>query len=604
MSKKDRGLPDDFDSRESKESKGNDAGGEQDFTAITPEQVSGSFSDLIDDLRGKMTSGGLANKLRAPFSGTDAGKDASSSDELSTDEDASSDSSDAEIVSAEPDVDSDTYVHPKLSKGLEEFRASLDERFPNVGSSESAFAKAQADEEPSVHEADEVPDSPDTAGEHKDMSQFISRLGSRFRHSFKASSPEAASDISNDAEESEAVDVPDAQPDASGDNPIDEGASSDPDAVTSEAEGKDEKSFIEITAARIAEASAKRQEARRERREARRLAVEAREEAARSAELAPEETGWGEVDSANPNDDGSHDAVRDSDVAETEVLAKTGSDFDDVIIPPPPKSVRRLGDTDSLKAAGSERSSKVKFTRKGAPIVKLSSGSSALKNSMRSVRSTVDALNAGETIDPTKPTIALFAVIVLAATIISASTLFGTRTVSAGSAFFDSHPTATVEETEATSEADQEVNAAPSATAPKVASVDVISYNDDDGDHPENSPNLFDGDQGTRWQSRYYAQAELPEGNRIRLVIHLAEESTVSAVTFYGPIDGGQVDLRVNDGSDPFGTAVLTSSKMAGTTTLTPSEAVVGNTVTLDFVALPTDDEGRFRVKIDELALK
>ena len=83
----------------------------------------------------------------------------------------------------------------------------------------------------------------------------------------------------------------------------------------------------------------------------------------------------------------------------------------------------------------------------------------------------------------------------------------------------------------------------------------------------------------------------------------MAEESSVKSVSFQGPIDGGQVDLRVNDGSDPFATPVLTSSKMAKTTTLTPSEPAVGTTVTLDFVALPTDDEGQFRAKIDELTL-
>lgn len=268
--------------------------------------------------------------------------------------------------------------------------------------------------------------------------------------------------------------------------------------------------------------------------------------------------------------------------------------------------VRHSGDTDHLEPVDSEEPKQVKFTRKGAPILKLPSGTRVVKNSMQSVRSTVDALNAGERIDPTRPTIALFAVLVLVAAVLASTTLLGTGKLSPRtSAFFnDTEQTQQTQQEEAT-EAPEEVQQAPAAgPAPEIASIEVISYNDDGGDHQEWADLMIDGDVGTRWQSRYFAQPDLPEGNTIRLIIKLKQETTVSGVTFNGPLDGGQVDLRINDGSDPFGTPVITSSQMSATTTLQATEPVVGNTVTLNFVALPTEDEGRYRVKIDELSVQ
>lgn len=57
MSKDDLGSNEDFDSEQDR--------GDQ----FTPEQTSGSFDALLEDLNDKMVSGRLASRLRNPFSG-------------------------------------------------------------------------------------------------------------------------------------------------------------------------------------------------------------------------------------------------------------------------------------------------------------------------------------------------------------------------------------------------------------------------------------------------------------------------------------------------------------------------------------------------------
>lgn len=538
MSKDDLGSNEDFDSEQDR--------GDQ----FTPEQTSGSFDALLEDLNDKMVSGRLASRLRNPFSWAGRrGKETSDiEDELNG------------IAPTSDDAEPDAHIAPnndtaESSDETREFISSLDERFPSVRSPK-------------------MPPPPTLEDEAK---------------------------TSESSEEAQAI--------SDSDDDLSEDAVAD-HSLTEETKhlANISKSFIKARAAKIAAAAAARENARRAKAEAKRLEKLAKEEEEELPE--PVETGWGNI---------IDDAVSDSDSSESSPSVGEPSDDESAAVAskkeesvrersstsipkaaPTGAPVRMAGDTDSLKAVDSDLPKKVSFTRRGSSIMKLPSGTRVIQNSMRSVRSTVDALNEGQSIDPTRPTIALFAALMVAATIVSLTTMAGTHTFS--SSIFNIEPKPT-EVVEATEEAPSEAPTPPPAGAPKIASIDVISYNNDDGDHPEWAQYLFDGDQSTRWQTRYFAQPELPEDNRIRLVIHLAEESSVKSVSFQGPIDGGQVDLRVNDGSDPFATPVLTSSKMAKTTTLTPSEPAVGTTVTLDFVALPTDDEGQFRAKIDELNL-
>ncbi|WP_072343598.1 hypothetical protein [Actinomyces urinae] len=537
MSKDDLGSNEDFDSEQDR--------GDQ----FTPEQTSGSFDALLEDLNEKMVSGRLASRLRNSISRTGRrGKETSETDE---DLNGNAPASDDEA----PDAHIEDNDANEGSDDTRKFISSLDERFPSVRSPKMPPPPTPEDEaqtSDSTEETQATSDSDDDLGE------------------------DSVADHSLTEETKHLANI--------------------------------SKSFIKAKAAKIAAAAAARENARRAKAESKRLEKLAKEE--EEELLQPVETGWGSI---------LDDAVFDLDISESSSAAanssndesaapvskkdESGRERSSTSIPkaaPTGEPVRMAGDTDSLKAVDSDLPKKVSFTRRGSSIMKLPSGTRVIQNSMRSVRSTVDALNEGQSIDPTRPTIALFATLMVAATIVSLTTMAGTHTFSSSILNIEPKPTEVVEATE---EAPSEAPTPPPAGAPKIASIDVVSYNNDDGDHPEWAQYLFDGDQSTRWQTRYFAQPELPEDNRIRLVIHLEEESSVESVSFQGPVDGGQVDLRVNDGSDPFATPVLTSSKMAKTTTLAPSEPAVGTTVTLDFVALPTDDEGQFRAKIDELTL-
>ncbi|KGF00963.1 hypothetical protein [Actinomyces sp. S4-C9] len=618
MSKDDLGSNEDFDSEQDR--------GDQ----FTPEQTSGSFDALLEDLNEKMVAGRLANRLRGVFSR--AGRpDAEFSQ---PDEGALADSEPAsEDVAADVLALDNEQVRAKSddkSDKMREFISSLDERFPRVRSPKMP-PPPEPEDEAAV-----------AAGQGQMTADFLNHLGKqkkRFsdvdnegaaQHQDVSSDPDSSANPSSPANETQTV--AHADDEQKRDRAVDEPQTTSSSQQTegnsdiATADGDEQatatrsladetkritnvsKSFIKAQAAKIATAAAAREDARRAKTEAKRLEELAKAE---EGELpAPVETGWGDLSDESDFSSGRADSAPiPSESSDDEGQAPSAKKEESVrersstSIPkatPTGAPVRMAGDTDSLKAVDSDLPKKISFTRRGSSIMKLPSGTRVIQNSMRSVRSTVDALNEGQSIDPTRPTIALFAALMVAATIVSLTTMAGTHTFSSSIFNIDPKPTEVVEATE---EAPSEAPTPPPAGAPKIASIDVISYNNDDGDHPEWAQYLFDGDQSTRWQTRYFAQPELPEDNRIRLVIHLAEESSVKSVSFQGPIDGGQVDLRVNDGSDPFATPVLTSSKMAKTTTLTPSEPAVGTTVTLDFVALPTDDEGQFRAKIDELTL-
>lgn len=619
MSKDDLESNEDFDS-------------ERDRTdQFTPEQTSGSFDALLEDLNEKMVAGSLANRLRGVFSRT--GRPDAEISQLDEVARADSEPASEDVAADVPALDNEQARAKSDDKSdkTREFISSLDERFPSVRSPKMP-PPPEPEDEAAV-----------AAGQGQMTDDFLNHLGKqkkRFsdvdnegaaQHQDVSSDPDSSANPSSPADETQTV--AHADDEQKRDRAVDEPqttsgaqqAEDNSDIATADGDEQatatrslaDEtkrianvsKSFIKAQAVKIATAAAAREDARRAKAEAKRLEELAKEE---EGELpAPVETGWGDLsDESDFSSDRADSAPSPSESSDDEgqaLSAKKEGSVRERSATSIPKAgathepARLAGDTDSLKAVESDLPKKVSFTRRGASIMKLPSGTRVIQNSMRSVRSTVDALNEGQSIDPTRPTIALFVALMVAATIVSATTMAGTRTFSSSILHTQPKPTEVVETT--AEEAPTEAPTPPPAGAPRIASVDVISYNNDDGDHPEWAQYLFDGDQSTRWQTRYFAQPELPENNRIRLVIHLEEESSVNSVTFQGPIDGGQVDLRVNDGADPFATPVLTSSKMAKTTTLTPSEPAVGTTVTLDFVALPTDDEGQFRAKIDELTV-
>lgn len=604
MSEDNRDMPDDLEASQPSDS--SDSQKDPNSTSdATSDSTSGStFDQELDELNSAMVSGALANKLRGRLQRhTEEVRE-----ELATDREA------REYVEASSSGgDSGTPSNneskkDESSQNTRDFLASLDERFPGV-------SRRSEDEDvdiPPPPPVSEETDSDDEGAAGKSKAGAAGKAGAALGAGAAATAAGAANFSKQVADKSRDY-------------------------------ASKSKTFFSKTAESIAKKAAEAQEKRREKQEAKRQAQEeaqrlAAEEAKRAeeAQQAEREAQESEEQSKREQDPTSFDAIVYSGLVDDDSPADSADSPDSTgksetgIYPYPPApseeersvewhsfdeelpegvELRRSGDTDHLEPVDSKEPQQVKFTRKGAPILKLPAGTRVVKNSMQSVRSTVDALNAGERIDPTRPTIALFAVLTLVAGILAGTTMLGTSKLSPRtSAFFDeTKQTQQTQETEATEEEPEEEQQAPqqaTGPAPEIASIEVVSYNNDGGDHQEWAEYMIDGDIGTRWQSRYFAQPDLPEGNTIRLIIKLKQETTVSGVTFNGPLDGGQVDLRINDGTDPFGTQVITSSQMSGTTTLKATEPVVGNTITLNFVSLPTEDEGRYRVKIDELSVQ
>ena len=616
MSEDNRDMPDDLDASQSSDSSDSqkdpdptsastpDTGPDSAADSTSDSTLESTFDQELDELNSAMVSGALANKLRGRLQRhTEEVRE-----ELATDREAREyvEVSGSWGDSATPSKDESSNY--ESSQNTRDFLASLDERFPGV----SRRSEDEDVDVPPPPPGSEETDSDDEGAAGKSAAGAAGKAGAALGAGAAATAAGAANLGKQVADKSRDY-------------------------------ASKSKTFFSQTAERIAKKAAEAQEQRREKREAKRQAEEeaqrlAAEEAkqAEDAQQAEREAQESEERSKLEEDPTSFDAIVYSGLADDDRPADSADSPDSTgesetgIYPYPPApaeeeryvewhsfdeqpeegvELRRSGDTDHLEPVDSKEPQQVKFTRKGAPILKLPAGTRVVKNSMQSVRSTVNALNAGERIDPTRPTIALFAVLVLVAGVLSSTTLLGTNKLSPHtSAFFDeTKQTQQTQETEATEEEPEEEQQAPqqaTGPAPEIASIEVVSYNNDGGDHQEWAEYMTDGDIGTRWQSRYFAQPDLPEGNTIRLIIKLKQETTVSGVTFNGPLDGGQVDLRINDGTDPFGTPVVTSSQMSGTTTLQASEPVVGNTVTLNFVSLPTEDEGRYRVKIDELSVQ
>lgn len=300
--------------------------------------------------------------------------------------------------------------------------------------------------------------------------------------------------------------------------------------------------------------------------------------------------------------------VDDEIISDDHAPTANGEDDDDTqFLPSPPPTPDDTG-TDDLPPLqmphNTSEPGRIKFTRSGLKILNLPAGTQVLSNSLRSARSTFDTLQTGGRIDPTRPTIALFVIGVMGAFIVSLGTLMGTFNFEGFSDFEADSPPPVASSPEAIPEEDHDEPDEETVAHPEISEITVISFNNDGGDHQELADRMIDNDTGTNWQSRYFASPDLPEDNTIRLIITLKESVPVSEVIFTGAIEGGQVDLRVNNGEDPFGGTPLTSAEMGQTTTLTPGEPVEGNTVTLNFVSLPTDDEGRNRVKITELQVR
>lgn len=261
--------------------------------------------------------------------------------------------------------------------------------------------------------------------------------------------------------------------------------------------------------------------------------------------------------------------------------------------------------TDSAQETPSEIS-----VRNGIMVETLHKGTRTISQSFEFAKETVDTLQAGKKVDPTKPTIMLFAVFTFIAFVFALATLG----LMPKSSFLDGSETkqqpATVKQVKPAEQKPADEPKQPEApvlpTAPVVIeSAEVISWQNDGGDIFEDTQVIYDGNADTIWVTRYFAVAELPANDTIRLLLKLKEPAQVKEINFTGLMKGGAVDVHVgDDAAKLFNNPVLSSAQMDATTNIALPEGTAGTYVGLNFRQLPKDNTGVFRIKLRDLSIK
>ncbi|HLS00889.1 MAG TPA: hypothetical protein VK054_02750, partial [Beutenbergiaceae bacterium] len=115
----------------------------------------------------------------------------------------------------------------------------------------------------------------------------------------------------------------------------------------------------------------------------------------------------------------------------------------------------------------------------------------------------------------------------------------------------------------------------------------------------------FDGDMDTIWRSMRYNSPTYAIKEGIAFSVVLEEEATVSEVILHVQGEGGQVEVRAGDPSNPTSGEVLASGSMSSQTTLTFDEPVETDTIVLWFPELPVaESDGMNRIELAEVELK
>lgn len=146
---------------------------------------------------------------------------------------------------------------------------------------------------------------------------------------------------------------------------------------------------------------------------------------------------------------------------------------------------------------------------------------------------------------------------------------------------------------------------APAETAtPVIAGVRVFSWSDDDGDHPELVAALTDGDPSSVWRSRYFRNNQFAEGTEIALLVNLEQPAVVSEVDMTVLGSGGEVVIRNVTDDNPRDGEILATASLSPDTVIKLAQPTEVAALGIQFLSLPTDDEGMFRAKLTSLTVK
>ena len=144
-------------------------------------------------------------------------------------------------------------------------------------------------------------------------------------------------------------------------------------------------------------------------------------------------------------------------------------------------------------------------------------------------------------------------------------------------------------------------------TTPVISSVQVLSWNNDDGDRPDRAINMIDSDPSTSWSSRWFDNNQFLDETSVTIVVKLQQKATVSSVTLNmdPATSGGELVVRnVTDPSNPRGGTELASSALSPTTTIQLPEPVETDTIALQFRSMPKGQDGRNWAWISELTVQ
>ena len=147
---------------------------------------------------------------------------------------------------------------------------------------------------------------------------------------------------------------------------------------------------------------------------------------------------------------------------------------------------------------------------------------------------------------------------------------------------------------------------APSVT-PVISSVQVLSWNNDDGDHPDRAINMIDSNPSTSWSSRWFDNNQFRDETSVTIVVKLQQKATVSSVTLNmdPATSGGEVVVRnVTDPANPRGGTELATSALSPTTTIQLPTPVETDTIALQFRSMPKGQDGRNWAWISELTVQ
>lgn len=203
-------------------------------------------------------------------------------------------------------------------------------------------------------------------------------------------------------------------------------------------------------------------------------------------------------------------------------------------------------------------------------------------------------------IDPTKPTLVFAAVLTILAAI------FGTMGLLKPVGSPDlAQSLADAQSANQTQSDDQ--SGMQGTTTPLVSSVSVLSWSNDDGDHPDTAVNMIDGNPSTTWHSRYYDTNSFADDNTVTIVIKLSAEATVSQITLNmdPSTSGGELVVRnITDADAPRSGTELARGALSPTTEITLPEPVTTSQIALSFATMPTSVDGNNWAWVSELSVQ